>query len=85
MVRGKISTLDAQKWACMLKQANILQFEYKDLPKEFKDKAILFKAKQEKFIMSLGKNGNGVHLWRIANNLKCREENKNTDKNINDN
>lgn len=67
--------LDAQIWVCKIKKKNILQFEYKDLPDELKDKALLHRAKGEGFIISIGKNGNGRHLWRISDNIKCRDDN----------
>lgn len=67
--------LDAQIWVCRLKRKNVLQFEYKDLPEEFKNKAILHRAKEEGFIIGIGKNGNGRRLWRISDNIKCKGEN----------
>lgn len=66
---ARVSLLDAQIWACKLKKRNILQFEYKDLPGELKDKAILHRARGEGLITSLGKNGKGRHLWRISDNV----------------
>lgn len=67
--------LDAQMWICNLKKKNILQFEYKDLPEELKIKPLLQRARGEGFIVNIGKNENGRRLWRIADNIKCKEEN----------
>ena len=67
---------DAQIWVCMLKKRGILQFEYKDLPDELKNKAILHRARGERLIISIGKNGNGRRLWRITDSIKCNDENK---------
>lgn len=70
----RISAIDAMIWACQIKKRGIVQFEYKDLPEELKDKALLYRAKGEGLITSLGKNGSGRHLWRISDNIKCRIE-----------
>lgn len=67
--------VDAQIWVCKLKHKNVLQFEYKDLPEDLKRKALLHRAKEEGFIISIGKNGNGRRLWRISDNIKCKCEN----------
>lgn len=67
----RVSMIDAQIWACKLKKRGISQFEYKDLPDELKNKAILQRARGEGFIISIGKNGDGRRLWRIADNIKC--------------
>jgi hypothetical protein len=71
---ARTSSIDAQKWVYELKLKNIIQFEYKELPKEFKDMGILHRAKQEGFIISLGRNGNGINVWRINDNIKCKKE-----------
>lgn len=63
--------LDAQIWLCKLKKKNILQFEYKDLPEELKNRALLHRARGEGLIVGIGKNGNGRRLWRISDNIKC--------------
>ena len=68
--------VDAQIWVCKLKKRGILQFEYKDLPDELKNKAILHRARGERLIVSIGKNGNGRRLWRITDGVKCNDENK---------
>jgi hypothetical protein len=75
----RISTVDAQIWVCKLKRKNVLQFEYKDLPEELKNKALLYRAKEEGLIIGIGKNGNGRRLWRISDNIKCKYDN---DKNL---
>lgn len=77
MSRSRVSMLDAQLWVCKLKHINILQFEYKDLPGELKDKALplLHRARGEGLIISIGKNVNGRHIWRISDKIKCKEEN----------
>ena len=67
--------IDAQIWICKLKKRCILQFEYKDLPGELKNKAILHRARGEGFIISIGKNENGRRLWRVTDNIKCNGEN----------
>lgn len=66
--------LDAQIWACKIKKKNMLQFEYKNLPKELQNKALLHRARAEGLIISVGKNGNGRHVWRISDNIKCKED-----------
>lgn len=53
----------------------MLQFEYKDLPEELKNKALLHRARGEGLIVGIGKNGNGRRLWRISGNIKCKDEN----------
>ncbi len=82
---ASISSIDAKEWAYKLKQKNILQFEYKDLPKEFKDIATLHRAKHEGFITSLGKNGNGINVWRINDNIDKRNNSKKRNNRNNDN
>ena len=67
--------VDAQIWICKLKKIGISQFEYKDLPGELKNKAILHRARGEGFIIGIGKNENGRRLWRITDNIKCNGEN----------
>lgn len=77
MSRSRVSMLDALSWVCKLKHRNMLQFEYKDLPGELKDRALalLHRARGEGLIISIGKNGNGRHIWRISDKIKCKEEN----------
>lgn len=71
----RVSLLDAQIWICKLKHKKILQFEYKNLPGDLKNKAILHRARGEGMIVSIGKNGHGRHLWRISDNIKCNGDN----------
>ena len=71
----RVSMIDAQIWICKLKKMGIMQFEYKDLKGELKNKAILHRARGERLIISIGKNENGRHLWRISDNIKCNGEN----------
>lgn len=72
---ARVSMLDAQIWVCKLRHKNILQFAYKDLPEELKNKAILHRARGEGLIIGIGRNDDGRRLWRIADNIKCKEEN----------
>ena len=74
MSSSRVSMLDAQIWVCKIKKKNMLQFEYKNLPKELQDRSLLHRARAEGLIISIGKNGNGRHVWRISDNIKCKED-----------
>lgn len=65
------SVIDTQIWICKLKHKNMVQFEYKDLPKDLKNRAIFFRAIEEGFIVSIERIGNGRNLWKISNKVKC--------------
>lgn len=68
----RTSAIDAQIWVCKLRHKNIVQFKYKDLPKDLKNRAIFFRAKEEGFIVSIKRIGNGRNLWKISDRVKCR-------------
>lgn len=71
---ARTSTVDARIWACKLKKKGMIQFEYKELPNELKNLRLLLRAKEEGVIFRVKKNGNGINIWRIADNIECYED-----------
>lgn len=64
------SKIDALIWARKLKKKGIIQFEYKDLPEEFRKLKLVRRSKEEGLLFRVRKNG-FRNVWRISDNIKC--------------
>ena len=57
---------DISLWLFELKQKNINEFKYKDLPKELQIKKMLLKARISGLITKINKSNKCVITWRIT-------------------
>lgn len=69
---GRISVFDIQEWIEKLREKNIMEFEYRTLPKELQRRAFIHRAKEEGFIRSI-KNVNGRNTWIITDGIRPKK------------